>query len=227
MANVTTQDGEGRRNRDRGAPPLRGDRGEGLVVLPPGADDVDRLLRRRHHLRFGGDRIRAGRARGGPEGGRPRPRLRGADRPPRPRGGGDRARPRLRARASTRSSPPKQVGPNGRVIGVDMTPEMLERARATAAKARGRERRVPPGAARGAAGRERDGRRRHQQLRDQPGARQGRGVRGDLARPQAGRARGRVRHRARAGAARGGGEGRLRLVRLRGRRLRPSRVPRP
>ncbi len=29
----------------------------------------------------------------------------------------------------------KQVGPSGRVIGVDMTPEMLERARATAAKA--------------------------------------------------------------------------------------------
>jgi SAM-dependent methyltransferase len=29
----------------------------------------------------------------------------------------------------------KQVGPNGRVIGVDMTPEMLERARASAAKA--------------------------------------------------------------------------------------------
>ncbi len=29
----------------------------------------------------------------------------------------------------------KQVGPMGRVIGVDMTPEMLERARATAAKA--------------------------------------------------------------------------------------------
>jgi arsenite methyltransferase len=29
----------------------------------------------------------------------------------------------------------KQVGPTGRVIGVDMTPEMLERARATAAKA--------------------------------------------------------------------------------------------
>ncbi len=29
----------------------------------------------------------------------------------------------------------KQVGPTGRVIGVDMTPEMLERARATAARA--------------------------------------------------------------------------------------------
>jgi len=29
----------------------------------------------------------------------------------------------------------RQVGPEGRVIGVDMTPEMLERARATAAKA--------------------------------------------------------------------------------------------
>src|SRR4030042_281384 len=29
----------------------------------------------------------------------------------------------------------RQVGPTGRVIGVDMTPEMLERARATAARA--------------------------------------------------------------------------------------------
>jgi SAM-dependent methyltransferase len=33
----------------------------------------------------------------------------------------------------------KQVGPAGRVIGVDMTPQMLERARATAAKAAARQ----------------------------------------------------------------------------------------
>ena len=45
----------------------------------------------------------------------------------------------------------RQVGPGGRVIGVDMTPEMLERARATAARAGVDARRVPPGPAGGAA----------------------------------------------------------------------------
>ena len=38
----------------------------------------------------------------------------------------------------------REVGPAGRVIGVDMTPAMIERARANAAKARRHERRVPP-----------------------------------------------------------------------------------
>ena len=35
---------------------------------------------------------------------------------------------------STAFSPPKKVGPGGRVIGVDMTPEMVTRARANARK---------------------------------------------------------------------------------------------
>ena len=37
----------------------------------------------------------------------------------------------------------RQVGPSGRVIGVDMTPEMISKARANADEGRLRERRVP------------------------------------------------------------------------------------
>ena len=112
----------------------------------------------------------------------------------------------------------KQVGNTGRVIGVDMTPEMLERARATAAKVGATNVDFRQGRLEHAAGRDRERRRRHQQLRDQPGARQGGGLRRDRARAEARRARRRLGHRARPAPARGGGQGRVRLVRLRGRR---------
>ena len=42
------------------------------------------------------------------------------------------------AAASTASSPRKQVGATGRVIGVDMTADMITKARANAPQARGR-----------------------------------------------------------------------------------------
>ena len=53
-----------------------------------------------------------------------------------------------------------QVGATGQVVGVDMTPEMLDKSRATADGARLRSRRVPRGPRRGAARRGRLGRRR-------------------------------------------------------------------
>ena len=74
--------------------------------------------------------------------------------------GRDGARSRLGRRASTPSSRRAAVGPSGRVIGVDMTPEMLAKARGERAQGGHRQRRVPPGHARGAAGRGRVGRRR-------------------------------------------------------------------
>ena len=49
---------------------------------------------------------------------------------------------------STPSSPPTRSGPTGRVIGVDMTPEMLAKSRRTVDRARPRPRRVPRGAGR-------------------------------------------------------------------------------
>ena len=72
-------------------------------------------------------------ARGGSAGGRPRSRLRRAGGAPGAAARRDGARPRLGARGSTPCWPPARSGPTGRVIGVDMTPEMLARARATAA----------------------------------------------------------------------------------------------
>jgi len=44
------------------------------------------------------------------------------------RAGGDGRGPRIRRRVSTHSSPRAKVGPSGKVIGVDMTPAMLEPA---------------------------------------------------------------------------------------------------
>ena len=83
------------------------------------------------------------------------------------------------APGSTPSSPPHQVGPTGRVVGVDMTPEMLAKSRATAGQLGLRPRRVPRRARRSAAGRGRLGRRRHLQRRDQPVRRQASRVRRD------------------------------------------------
>ena len=47
----------------------------------------------------------------------------------------------------------RQVGPTGRVIGVDMTDAMLEKARANAEKIRPGQRRIPQGRNRSPAGR--------------------------------------------------------------------------
>ena len=65
-----------------------------------------------------------------------------------------------------------QVGPEGRVVGVDMTDEMLERLPCSGDGAGPRPCRVPKGDHRGTAGRERLGRCRHQQRRHQPLRRQ-------------------------------------------------------
>ena len=62
----------------------------------------------------------------------------------------------------------RRVGPTGRAIGLDMTDEMLELARANAAAAGVDERRVPQGLHRGHPAPRRLRRRRHLQLRDQP-----------------------------------------------------------
>ena len=93
----------------------------------------------------------------------------------------------------------RAVGPTGRVIGVDMTPEMVAKARENAREAGYDERRLPPGRDRAPAGRRRIRGRHHLQLRDQPVARQtGRLPRG-LPGAQAGRP---------AGGERRGGHGR-------------------
>ena len=74
----------------------------------------------------------------------------------------------------------KRVGPSGKAIGIDMTPEMLDLARRNAAKADGgkplAQRRVSSGDHRQAAAARRLGRLRHQQLRHQPGPRQAGGL---------------------------------------------------
>ena len=96
-----------------------------------------------------------------------------------------------------------QVGAEGRVVGVDMTPEMLEKSRDTADALGVRPRRVPRGPRRGDPGRGRLGRRGDLQRRHQPVRRQAGGVRGDPPRAQARRVAAVRRHRQRpAGAAR-------------------------
>ena len=95
----------------------------------------------------------------------------------------------------------QKVGPTGKAIGIDMTPEMLELARRNAAQVRRDERRVPSGDDRQAAAGRCVGRLRDQQLRDQPRARQAGRVPRDRAGAQAGRAAGGQRHRPEAAAA--------------------------
>ena len=88
----------------------------------------------------------------------------------------------------------RRVGPGGKAIGIDMTPEMIELARRNAAKAGVTNvefhlatiDQLPlPDAAGGL---------RHQQLRDQSGSRQARGVPRDRAGAEAGRTRGGQRY---------------------------------
>ena len=68
------------------------------------------------------------------------------------------------------------VGQEGRVIGVDMTPEMIAKAQENARKAGSRQHRVPPRHDRGSPGRGRRGRRGDLELRDQPLDRQAEGL---------------------------------------------------
>ena len=95
-----------------------------------------------------------------------------------------------------------RVGTTGRAIGVDMTDEMIELSRRKSSQCR-----LPEGDDRGAALAGRFGRRRHQQLRHQPGGRQARRVRRDRQGPPAGRTHRRQRcgrpRRPRPGAASG------------------------
>ena len=62
----------------------------------------------------------------------------------------------------------RKVGETGRVIGVDMTPEMIERSRGRPPSTQCAERRVPPGISRELAGRVGHRRRCHLELRHQP-----------------------------------------------------------
>ena len=106
-------------------------------------------------------------------------------------------------RASTRSSPPAKSARPARVVGIDMTPEMLDQVASDRRAARVRPRRVPRGPRRSAAGRGRVGRRRHLQRRHQPLRRQAGRVRRDLPRAAPGRRAAVRRHRQRpAGPAR-------------------------
>ena len=68
----------------------------------------------------------------------------------------------------------RRVGPTGRAIGLDMTDEMLELARAQRRRGRRDERRVPQGLHRGHPAPRRQRRRRDLQLRHQPLRRQAR-----------------------------------------------------
>ena len=97
--------------------------------------------------------------------------------PPRTGRTGRRRRLRRRVRHLRRRRPGRA---DRRVVGVDMTAEMLDKSRATAAAARLRPRRVPRRPRRSAAGRGRLGRRGDLQRGDQPLRRQAGRVRRDL-----------------------------------------------
>ena len=91
---------------------------------------------------------------------------------------------------------PRKVGPTGKAIGIDMTPEMIDLARRNAARRPGlHERRVPPGDHRQAAAAGRLGGLRDHQLRHQPRPRQARRLPGDRPGAEAGRPAGGQRHR--------------------------------
>ena len=82
----------------------------------------------------------------------------------------------------------RRVAPSGRAIGLDMTDEMLELARANAAEAGVENVEFVQGLHRGDPARRRLGGRRDLELRDQPRGRQAQGPGRDGARPEAGRA---------------------------------------
>ncbi len=105
------------------------------------------------------------------------------------------------APAAMSSWPGLVLGSAGRVIGVDMVPDMVERAKANAGQAGGPERGVPPGGDRRFAHRRQRGGCRGQQLRIEPGARQGHCVRRDPPGAQAGGAFLHLGHRTRRGSA--------------------------
>ena len=130
------------------------------------------------------------------------------------------------APAPTCSSAPGASVPTGKAIGLDMTDEMLELARANAAEAGVDERRVRQGLHRGHPAARRLRRRRDLQLRHQPRRRQAQGPRRGRAGPEARRPlRGLRRHR-RRGHGRGHARGHGRLHRLHRRRADRGRVPR-
>ena len=91
----------------------------------------------------------------------------------------------------------RRVGESGTVYGLDMTDEMLALAEANAAEAGRPKRPVPEGRDRGDPASLGERRRRHLQLRHQPLARQGCGVRRDGPCPPAGRSHRDQRHRRR------------------------------
>ena len=118
----------------------------------------------------------------------------------------------------------RRVGPTGKAIGLDMTDEMLELARANAARGRRRERRVRQGLHRGDPARRRERRRGDLQLRDQPLRRQAAGDRRGRARAAARRAVRRLRRDRRPGHGRRDPRRHGRVDRLHRRRADPRRV---
>ena len=127
-----------------------------------------------------------------------------------------RARPGQRRRLRLLPRRARRSARSGRVIGVDMTPDMVSQGARQRGKGRLRQRRIPPRRDRASAGGRRQRRRDHFQLRHQPVAGQGAGVPRRLPRAEAGRPPGHFRHRAdRRTAAGDAGRSRA-LHRLRG-----------
>ena len=121
-----------------------------------------------------------------------------------------------RAPGWTRCWRPGWSAPSGTVIGLDMTPEMIAKATENARACGRSQRRVPSRRCRADAAARCHRGLDHLELRDQPGARQGQGLRRDRARAEAGRPRRDLRHRHGGPAARGpAGHGSLGRVRRR------------
>ena len=95
----------------------------------------------------------------------------------------------------------RKVGPTGKAIGIDMTPEMIDLARRNAAKSGLANVEFHLADDRQAAAARRLGGLRDLQLRDQPGPRQARRLPGDRPSAEAGRSAGGQRHRPEAGVA--------------------------